>query len=66
MPYPPLMIQPMREELTALGFKQLPTREDVETFLGERSGTSMLVINSVCGCAAGQARPGDSIFSCRK
>ncbi len=58
MPYPPLMIQPMREELTSLGFKELLTPEDVEAFLGESGGAAMLVINSVCGCAAGQARPG--------
>ena len=58
MPYPPLMVQPMREELTILGFKELLTTEDVEAFLRERSGAAMLVINSVCGCAAGQARPG--------
>ncbi len=58
MPYPPLMVQPMREELTVLGFEELLTPQDVDAFLGETSSTAMLVINSVCGCAAGQARPG--------
>ncbi len=58
MPYNPLLVQPMREELTAIGFQELKTPEDVEAFMTAGPGTAMLVINSVCGCAAGQARPG--------
>ncbi len=57
MPYSPLLVNPMRAELTSVGFEELLTAEDVEQFMG-RSGSSLLVINSVCGCAAGQARPG--------
>ena len=58
MPYPELMIKPMREELTSLGFLELRTREDVDVFMAQKEGSALLVINSVCGCAAGQARPG--------
>lgn len=52
------MVQPMRDELTRLGIKELRTPEEVEETLPKVSGTSLVVINSVCGCAAGQARPG--------
>jgi putative YphP/YqiW family bacilliredoxin len=52
------MVNPMREELTRLGFEELRSSEDVDAFFGEAEGSSMLVVNSVCGCAAGQARPG--------
>ena len=58
MPYSPLMIRPMREELLAAGFEELHTPADVDRALGEKSGTALLVVNSVCGCAAGMARPG--------
>ncbi len=58
MPYSPLLVQPMREELTSVGFQDLRTAEDVDSFLAEGEGSALLVINSVCGCAAGQARPG--------
>lgn len=58
MPYSPLLVRPMREELTSAGFAELFTPEDVDRFLAERHGTALLVINSVCGCAAGMARPG--------
>ena len=58
MPYSPLMIRPMREELAAARFEDLMTPDQVDTVLGERSGTALLVVNSVCGCAAGMARPG--------
>ncbi len=58
MPYPELMVRPMREELTSLGFEELRTAEQVDQILAERQGSTLLVINSVCGCAAGQARPG--------
>ena len=53
-----LMIQPMRDELTQAGIKELLTAADVDQFMSEKSGTAMLLINSVCGCAAGMARPG--------
>ena len=58
MPYSPLMIRPMKEELTTIGFQELLTPEDVDAFMADTSGTALLVINSVCGCAAGSARPG--------
>ena len=57
MPYDPVLVQPMREELTSLGVEELLTPEDVDAFVA-RPGTKLLVLNSVCGCAAGQARPG--------
>lgn len=59
MPYPPMMLQPMREELTREGFQELLTPDQVDSFLSaDVGGTALLVVNSVCGCAAGQARPG--------
>ena len=58
MPYSELMVRPMREELTSAGVKELRTPEEVDAFMNETSGTAMLVVNSVCGCAAGMARPG--------
>ncbi len=51
------MVLPMREELTIAGFEELTTSEDVEEFMGKPNGTALVVINSVCGCAAGLARP---------
>ena len=57
MPYDPTLVQPMRDELTRLGVAELRTASAVETFLAERSGSALLVFNSVCGCAAGAARP---------
>ncbi|HJV45023.1 MAG TPA: BrxA/BrxB family bacilliredoxin [Bacillota bacterium] len=51
------MVQPMREELTNAGFKELTTPEEVEQFFAETKGTALMVVNSVCGCAAGVARP---------
>jgi putative YphP/YqiW family bacilliredoxin len=48
----------MKEELTSLGFDELLTAEDVDRFMADKNETAILVINSVCGCAAGQARPG--------
>lgn len=57
MMYDPELIQPMRDELTQLGAKELLTADEVDRWVAEgKSG--MLVINSVCGCAAGMARPG--------
>ena len=58
MPYSELLVKPMREELTAAGVEELRTAADVDRFMSEKSGTAMLVVNSVCGCAAGMARPG--------
>jgi len=52
------MVKPMKQELTAIGFEELLTSEDVDRFMADRPASAMLVINSVCGCAAGQARPG--------
>lgn len=57
MPYDPMLVQPMREELTTLGVQQLLTAADVDAAMA-RPGTTMVVVNSVCGCAAGGARPG--------
>lgn len=54
--YPEIMIIPMREELTRLGVEELRTATDVEKFV-KRPGVSLVVVNSVCGCAAGRMRP---------
>ena len=56
--YPEFMIAPMREELTKLGVRELRTTEDVDQAITRTKGTTMVVVNSVCGCAAGKARPG--------
>jgi putative YphP/YqiW family bacilliredoxin len=58
MPYPEMMIQPMREELTRLGVEELKTAAAVDQTLQNSKGTVMVIVNSVCGCAAGKARPG--------
>lgn len=58
MPYPESFIGPMREELTRLGVKELRTPEAVDALLAEKDKTIMIVVNSMCGCAAGKARPG--------
>ena len=58
MPYPEIMIRPMREELTRLGVEELKTPEQVDAALKDSKGTVMVVVNSICGCAAGKARPG--------
>ncbi|RAW01460.1 BrxA/BrxB family bacilliredoxin [Pseudochryseolinea flava] len=55
--YPEQLVAPMRTELTSAGFTELKTSADVDTYL-KNEGTILLVINSVCGCAAGAARPG--------
>lgn len=52
------MVQPMRDELTQLGITELTTPEEVESALENMKGTALVVVNSVCGCAAGQCRPG--------
>ncbi|WP_394579542.1 BrxA/BrxB family bacilliredoxin [Cytobacillus firmus] len=51
------MVKPMREELVQAGFKELTASEDVEQFMEGLEGTALVVVNSVCGCAAGLARP---------
>ncbi|WP_342564131.1 BrxA/BrxB family bacilliredoxin [Paenibacillus sp. FSL R7-0345] len=51
-------IQPMRDDLTSIGFQELLTPEEVEATLPAAKGTALVVVNSVCGCAAGQCRPG--------
>ena len=56
--YPDLMVIPMREDLTKVGIKELLTTDEVDRVLESTQGTTLLVINSVCGCAAGNARPG--------
>ena len=53
-----MLASPMREELTSVGFKQLMNAEEVQSVLNKKQGTQLLVVNSVCGCAAGTARPG--------
>ncbi len=58
MPYPEIMIRPMREELTRLGFEELKTPEAVDATIKDSKGTLLVVVNSICGCAAGKARPG--------
>lgn len=58
MRYPEEFIGPMRQELTRLGVQETRTPEDVDATLGAHGGTVMMVINSMCGCAAGRARPG--------
>ena len=56
--YDPVLVQPMRDELTQIGFEELLTPDDVERVLGAQDGTVLMLVNSVCGCAAGKARPG--------
>ena len=56
--YPEFMIAPMREELTRLGVRELRTAGEVDEAITKTAGTTMVVVNSVCGCAAGKARPG--------
>jgi putative YphP/YqiW family bacilliredoxin len=55
--YPEIMVAPMREELTRLGVQQLRTVEEVDRELANQSGTAMVIVNSICGCAAGRMRP---------
>lgn len=56
--YPEELIAPMRAELTDVGFQEFRSAEDVDTHLKSHKGTTLIVVNSVCGCAAGAARPG--------
>ncbi len=55
--YPEIMVIPMREELTRLGIEELRTAAEVDQAVANQSGTTMLVVNSICGCAAGRMRP---------
>jgi putative YphP/YqiW family bacilliredoxin len=57
MMYPEEIVQPMRAELTRIGFKELRTPAEVDGALGNSKGTVLVVVNSICGCAAGKARP---------
>jgi putative YphP/YqiW family bacilliredoxin len=56
--YDPILVAPMRDELTRAGVKSLASAADVDAVLGSRKGTALVVVNSVCGCAAANARPG--------
>ena len=58
MAYPEIMIRPMREDLTRLGAEELRTADAVDETIKNSKGTLMVVVNSICGCAAGKARPG--------
>ncbi len=59
MPYPEMLVAPMREDLVRIGFQELRTPDEVDRVLGgEEQRPTLLVVNSVCGCAAGAARPG--------
>ena len=58
MPYSEMLIKPMREDLTRLGIKETRRPEEVDAVINQTSGTVMVIVNSVCGCAAGKARPG--------
>jgi len=55
--YDPLLVQPMRDELTRIGFQELRTPNEVDTVLGTAQQSTLVVVNSVCGCAARNARP---------
>lgn len=56
--YPPHLVAPMKADLTSVGFQELQTAEEVDQFMANQKGTALVVINSVCGCAAGTCRPG--------
>jgi putative YphP/YqiW family bacilliredoxin len=56
--YPEEMVRPMREELTRIGFEEMRTPREVNALLAHTKGTALVVVNSICGCAAGKARPG--------
>jgi len=57
MPYPEEWVRPGREELVQLGFTELRTAEEVQNTISQNQGSLLLVVNSICGCAAGRARP---------
>lgn len=56
--YPPELVQPMKEDLTNVGFDQLTTADEVDQVIKNTDGSLLVVVNSVCGCAAGNMRPG--------
>lgn len=56
--YPAEIVNPMKQDLTSAGFKELQTPEEVDAALNAKTGTALVVVNSVCGCAAGACRPG--------
>lgn len=58
MPYPEMLVAPMRAELTNHGFQELKTIDEVQNAFTNNKGTTLIMVNSVCGCAAGSARPG--------
>ena len=58
MPYPEMMVAPMREDLVRIGFTELRTSDHVDAVIGGERRSLLLVVNSVCGCAAGMMRPG--------
>ena len=58
MPYSEILIKPMREDLTRIGVEETRSPEQVEAAINDANGTLLVVVNSVCGCAAGRARPG--------
>ena len=55
--YPEEIVMPMKAELTTVGFDELQTANDVDTLMNDMSGTALVMVNSVCGCAAANARP---------
>ncbi|MGH9530445.1 MAG: BrxA/BrxB family bacilliredoxin [Terriglobales bacterium] len=55
--YPEIMVIPMREELTRLGVQELRSADEVDRAIPNQSGTAMVIVNSICGCAAGRMRP---------
>ncbi|MBM4129929.1 BrxA/BrxB family bacilliredoxin [bacterium] len=57
MPYPEQLVAPMRAELTSAGVRELRTAGEVDDWFAQRQGLALLLVNSVCGCAAGSARP---------
>ena len=57
MGYPEELCKPMREDLTEVGFVEMQTEEEVKSILEKKEGTVLVIVNSVCGCAAGNARP---------
>ena len=61
--YPAELVAPMREDLTSKGFKELTSSEEVDQSLNNLKGTALVVINSVCGCAAANARPAAKMAS---
>ena len=57
MPYDPVLVQPFRDELISAGVRELRSGSEVDEVMNDKSGTLLIVVNSVCGCAAGAARP---------